>query len=82
PQGRYQLIASRVVDVGLGEELLRLEELKRRLLAEGLFAPERRRPLPRFPRKIGLVTALTGAALHDFVVAARGRFPCDIVLCT
>lgn len=82
PQGRYQLIVSRVADIGLGDELLRLEELKRRLLAEGLFAPERRRPLPRFPKRIGLVTALTGAALHDFVVAARSRFPCDIVLCT
>lgn len=82
PQGRYQLIVSRVADIGLGDELLRLEELKRRLFAEGLFAPERRRPLPRFPRRVGVVTALTGAALHDFVVAARARFPADIVLCT
>lgn len=81
PQGRYQLVVSRVADIGLGDELLRLEELKRRLFAEGLFSPERRRPLPRFPKRIGLVTALTGAALHDFVVAARSRFPCDIVLC-
>lgn len=81
PQGRYQLVVSRVADIGLGDELLRLEELKRKLMAEGLFAPERRRPLPRFPRRIGLVTALTGAALHDFVVAAQSRFPCDIVLC-
>lgn len=82
PQGRYQLIVARVADIGLGEELLRLEELKRKLQAEGLFDAARKRPLPRFPRRIGLVTALTGAALHDFVVAARTRLPCDIVLCT
>lgn len=82
PQGRYQLIGTRVVDIGLGDELVKLEELKRRLLAEGLFSPERKRPLPAWPRRIGLVTALGGAALHDFAVAAQGRLPCDIVLCT
>ncbi len=81
PQGRYQLVVNRIVDVGLGDELMKLEELKRRLHAEGLFDPTKKRPLPAFPSRIGLVTALTGAALHDFVVTARRRFPCDIVLC-
>lgn len=81
PQGRYQLIVSRVADIGLGDELLRLEELKRQLMAEGLFDPDRKRPLPALPRRIGLVTAVTGAAIHDFIVTARSRFACDIVVC-
>ena len=58
---------------GLGDHLAALERLKRKLAAEGLF--ERRRPLPRFPRRIGLVTGNDAAAKRDFVTAATTRFP-------
>lgn len=78
--GRYQLVAQRLVDIGMGELLAKLEALKAKLAAEGLFDPAKRRPLPLFPRRIGLVTAATGAALHDFVVTAHARFPVPIVL--
>lgn len=61
--------------VGEGELLLRLEQLKRTLAAEGLFAPERKRPLPFLPRTIGLVTGREGAAEKDVVENARRRWP-------
>lgn len=79
--GRYQLVVQRLADIGLGDLLARLEELKRKLHAEGLFEVARKRPLPFLPRRVGLVTAATGAALHDFVVTARRRYPLPIVLC-
>ncbi|MCC6624437.1 MAG: exodeoxyribonuclease VII large subunit [Deltaproteobacteria bacterium] len=80
PHGRYQMIVARVVDVGLGERLAELEALKRRLEAEGLFAPERKRPLPVLPRRVGLVTAASGAALHDLTRTIFERWPADVVL--
>ncbi len=79
--GRYQLVVQRLADIGLGDMLARLEELKRKLHAEGLFEASRKRSLPLVPRRVGLVTAATGAALHDFVVTARRRAPVPIVLC-
>lgn len=79
--GRYQLVVQRLAEVGLGEMLAQLEELKRRLFAEGLFDPAKKRAPPLLPRRVGLVTAATGAALHDFVVTARRRFPGPVVLC-
>lgn len=80
PHGRYQLVARRVIEQGLGALLARLEELKRRLQAEGLFDPARKRPLPRLPRRIGLVTAETGAAVHDVLTTLMRRFPADVVI--
>lgn len=79
--GRYQLVVQRLAEIGLGELLARLDELKRKLHAEGLFDEANKRPLPLAPRRVGLVTALTGAALHDFVVTARRRWAVPIVLC-
>jgi len=79
--GRYQLVVQRLADIGLGDMLARLEELKRKLHAEGLFDPAKKRALPFLPRRVGLVTAATGAALHDFVVTAKRRYPVPIVLC-
>jgi exodeoxyribonuclease VII large subunit len=81
PHGRYQLVVQRLADIGLGALLARIDELKRKLHAEGLFEPAKKRAPPFLPRKIGLVTAATGAALHDFVVTARRRYPASIVLC-
>jgi exodeoxyribonuclease VII large subunit len=60
---------------GLGEHLAALERLKRSLAAEGLFAPERKRPLPRFPRAVGLLTGADAAARGDIVTGIATRFP-------
>lgn len=75
PRGRLQFIVQDVRGVGLGALLEQLERLKEKLRAEGLLAPERKRPLPTAPRVIGLVTSAHGAALHDVRTVAfrRGR---------
>jgi exodeoxyribonuclease VII large subunit len=73
--GELQLIADRVEPVGLSERARKLESLKARLKAEGLFDPARKRPLPRFPRTIGLVTSPTGAAIRDVLTTIERRFP-------
>jgi exodeoxyribonuclease VII large subunit len=75
PRGRYQLQVETLRPGGLGALLVAYEELKRRLQAEGLFDPERRKPLPRYPRRIGLVTSPIGAAVRDMVKVARARWP-------
>jgi exodeoxyribonuclease VII large subunit len=74
-KGEYQIYAQSVEVRGLGNLLLELEKRKRRLAEEGLFDPARKRPLPAFPRRIGIVTSRHGAALRDMVRVARGRFP-------
>ena len=75
PRGRYQLVVEELRPGGLGVLLLALEELKRRLQAEGLFDAARKRPLPRFPERIGLVTSPVGAAVRDLVKVLRARWP-------
>ncbi len=74
-RGEYQLIVEMLEPQGLGALQLALEQLKRKLAAEGLFAPERKRPLPRFPRRIGIVTSPRGAAIADMVQILARRFP-------
>ena len=73
-RGEYQLIVRAVVDDGVGRLQREFEALKARLAAEGLFARERKRPLPRLPRTVGFVTSPTGAAVQDFlrILARRG----------
>ena len=80
PHGRYQLVVHRVVEAGVGALLAELEALKARLHAEGLFDPHRKRPLPLLPRRVGVVTAATGAALRDIVRAVLARYPARILL--
>jgi exodeoxyribonuclease VII large subunit len=75
PQGKYQLVVTFMQPDGLGELHQRFEALKARLAAEGLFAPERKRPLPRFPRTIALVTSPTGAAIRDLLNVLSRRYP-------
>src|SRR5439155_844154 len=75
PRGRYQLVARELRPAGLGALLLALEELKRRLAAEGLFDAARKRPLPRIPARVGLVTSPVGAAVRDLVTVLRARWP-------
>jgi exodeoxyribonuclease VII large subunit len=75
PQGQYQLYADQVRPVGEGalyQEFLRLKSM---LEAEGLFDPERKRPIPEFPKRIGIVTSATGAALRDMLNTLRRRLP-------
>ena len=75
PQGRYNLIARRMQRLGEGDQRAALEALKKKLMAEGLFAPELRRPLPAMPKAIGVVTSPTGAAIRDIQQVIQSRFP-------
>jgi len=75
PGGRLQVRATRIEPAGEGAILARIEELRRRLDAEGLFAAGRKRPLPGFPRRVGLITAADGAARDDVVTGMLARFP-------
>jgi len=72
-RGQYQIIVRNVKACGEGALQAKFEELKRRLAAEGLFDPARKRPIPRFPRRIGIVTSPTGAALRDFLNVLHRR---------
>jgi exodeoxyribonuclease VII large subunit len=73
--GELTLRVHNVARLGLGDLLLRVERLRATLAAEGLFAADRKRPLPRFPRRIGLVCGRDAAAKHDVVENALRRFP-------
>src|SRR5438477_691273 len=64
-RGEYQLIVEILEPAGLGALQLAFEQLKEKLAKEGIFKPERKRPLPAFPRKIGVVTSTKSAALRD-----------------
>jgi exodeoxyribonuclease VII large subunit len=75
PYGKYQLIVDAVERRGVGDLYQRYLELKSKLEREGLFAPERKRPLPALPRRIGVVTSATGAVFHDIVRIIRRRWP-------
>lgn len=75
PRGQYQLIVTRVEIQGLGALQLAFERLKRKLQAEGLFDSARKRPIPRCPQRIGIVTSPTGAALHDVLHVVQRRHP-------
>lgn len=80
-RGELRLIADDVqVAGGVGELYRRFEQTKARLQAEGLFDPARKRPLPPLPRRIGLVTSPTGAAMHDFLRVLGERWPLADVL--
>ena len=78
PSGRYSLIVQRIEPTGVGAQALAYAQLKAKLMAEGLFGPSRvqpRRPLPALPRRIGVVTSISGAALRDFLKVLHRRHP-------
>ena len=75
PRGSYQLSVDHMELFGLGAELLRLEKLKAKLAAEGLFDPSRKRRLPKFPRRVGVIAGKGSAGLRDIVVNIYNRFP-------
>jgi len=81
PRGRYQLIIEAIEPRGIGALELALRQLHEKLAKEGLFDPARKRPLPRLPRRIAVVTSPTGAALHDFLETLRRRWRlCDVLV--
>ncbi|HLX95595.1 MAG TPA: exodeoxyribonuclease VII large subunit [Verrucomicrobiae bacterium] len=80
-RGQYQLIVRAVELQGVGALQIAFEKLKQQLAAEGLFAPERKRPLPKYPQRIGLVTSPTGAAIRDVLHVVQRRNPAlEIIL--
>jgi exodeoxyribonuclease VII large subunit len=79
-RGEYQLIVEYVEEAGEGVLRRKFEELKRKLAAEGLFEPARKLQVPKMPRRIGVITSPTGAALHDVLTALKRRFPLAAVL--
>ena len=80
PRGEFQLIVEHLEEAGVGALRREFERLKTRLAAEGLFAQERKRALPRFPRRIGVITSPSGAALHDILKILARRYPAAAVL--
>ncbi len=79
-RSQYQLIAERMAPAGVGALLAQLEKLKQKLAAEGLFAPERKKPIPYLPRVIGVVTSPTGAVIRDILHRLGERFPRKVLL--
>lgn len=80
PQGKYQIIASKVEAFGVGALQRAFEALKQRLETEGLFDAAHKKPLPGFPLKIGVITSATGAAFQDICQQLRKRYPLAEVL--
>jgi exodeoxyribonuclease VII large subunit len=74
-RGDLQIIVRRLEPRGRGALQLAIEQLRRRLEAEGLFDPARKRPLPEIPRRVGVVTSITGAAVRDVIEVTGRRFP-------
>jgi len=79
--GAYQIYVESMEEDGLGNLYLKFEELKRQLASEGLFNPELKKSIPKFPNKIGIITAPTGAAIKDILSTIKRRFPaCNTIL--
>ncbi|MFA8438838.1 exodeoxyribonuclease VII large subunit [Pueribacillus sp. YX66] len=75
PYGQYQLYAREMQPDGIGALFLAFEKLKQKLEEEGLFATEVKKPLPRYPREIGVITSRTGAAVRDIFTTIKRRYP-------
>ena len=79
-QSKYQLVIEDLAPAGMGALMAMLEKRKAALAAEGLFAPERKRPLPFLPRVIGVVTSPSGAVIRDILHRLRDRFPTHVLI--
>ena len=80
-RGNYQLYAQRIIEDGLGELHIAFEQLKKELESKGYFDDDLKKPIPKFPKKVGVVTAATGAAIRDIVTTIKRRWPlCEIIL--
>ena len=75
PNGGYQIYINEMQEDGLGNLYLKFEELKKKLSNEGLFDPNHKKEIPKFPEKIGIITAPTGAAIRDILSTIKRRFP-------
>ena len=73
--GTYQIYVNEMVQDGLGNLYLEFEKLKKKLEGEGLFKKEHKKPIPKYPLKIGIITAPTGAAIRDIISTIKRRFP-------
>ena len=81
-RSEYQIIGDTVEPVGVGALQLAYERLRAKLSAEGLFDPSHKKPLPAFPRRIGVVTSATGAAIQDILQTLEDRYPAvEVLLC-
>ncbi len=80
PSGSLTFNIRKMIEYGEGEQKKALDELKLRLLEEGLFSPERKRVLPKYPKVVGVVTSKTGAVIKDIIDTAARRFPTEILL--
>lgn len=80
PHGAYQLQVKKMEKAGLGEKYLLVEQWKKELSALGLFAMDRKRELPAFPARIGVVTSETGAVIHDIRNVVERRYPVEIII--
>lgn len=79
--GNYQIYVTDMIEDGIGNLYVAFEELKRKLASEGLFDKEHKKKIPRIPKKIGIVTASTGAAIKDILTTIKRRFPvCETIL--
>lgn len=77
--GLYQLYVNDIIPEGAGKESVALEQLKKKLAKEGIFSEEHKRPIPGMPRKIGVVTSLSGAAVRDIINVLTRRYPlCEV----
>ena len=79
--GNYQLYASRITEDGIGALHIAFEQLKKKLESEGLFDKAHKKEIPRYPKRIGVVTAQTGAAIRDIIKTIKRRYPiCEILV--
>jgi exodeoxyribonuclease VII large subunit len=76
PQGRYSLIVEEMSPAGVGALQLAFEQMVKKLRAEGLFDDEHKKPIPRYPQRIGILTSESGAAVHDIADSVHNRWPC------
>ena len=75
PSGNYQVYVKEMQPEGIGNLYLAYEQLKKRLEEEGLFAQDHKKPIPKFPRYVGVITSSTGAAIRDIITTIRRRYP-------
>ena len=79
--GQYQLYATRIIEDGIGELHVSFEQLKKKLKKEGLFEDSHKKKIPKYPQRIGVITAETGAAIRDIITTIKRRYPiCEILV--
>ena len=79
--GKYQLYAARITEDGIGELHIAFEQLKKKLEKEGLFDDAHKKEIPKYPKRIGVITAQTGAAIRDIITTIKKRYPiCEILV--